>query len=193
MNRKTVLVFVFDGYADWEVALALTGLRQSGCYSIKTIALEKNPVVSMAGMRTIPDLDFLPHVDLKDIDSDSTAMVLLPGGLMWTNTKNSKIEIELLVQHCVDQNIPLAAIGDATIGLANQGILDDVPHASNGLETLKSLAPCYAGEEFYRDYPCVEFHSVITASSGGNREFAQTIFEVLGLDYKVYTPMVAVC
>jgi putative intracellular protease/amidase len=186
MKKKTVLIFVFDGYADWEVALAMTGIRQSNSYLIKTIALDKAAIVSMAGLRIIPDLDFFPHSDLNDIDRDNTAMIILPGGLMWTNIKNSKIEIELLVQHCIDLDIPIAAIGDATIFLASQGILNNIPHTSNDKEKLRCSALSYIGEELYRDLCCVEFHSVVTAGSGGHVEFAQTVFEVLNIDCSDY-------
>ena len=68
MNNKSVLIFVFDGFADWEIGHAAVGIRKSNTYTIKTIALTKEPVISMGGLQVLPDIDFIPEVDLCDID-----------------------------------------------------------------------------------------------------------------------------
>jgi len=38
--KKTVLLFVFDGFADWEPTYALVGINKSNSYNIKTIAID---------------------------------------------------------------------------------------------------------------------------------------------------------
>ena len=47
--RNTVYFFVFDGYADWEAALALCEIRRPGDFRVRTVALDRRPVQSMGG------------------------------------------------------------------------------------------------------------------------------------------------
>lgn len=121
-RRKTVYLFVFEGYADWDCAYATVGIRKSMEYDLKTIAMRKDPITSMGGINTMPDVDFRPEVDLADIDSGNTAMLILPGGTAWEERANEAITP--LVTHCLLNGIPVAAICGATLFLADLGILD---------------------------------------------------------------------
>lgn len=96
--KKTCYLFVFNGFADHETSLAATNIRQLGECDVKTIAITKDPVKAASGLTIIPDFDFIPDVDLIDIDSDNTAMLILPG---------IKDEIMPLVNHCLLNEIPI--------------------------------------------------------------------------------------
>src|SRR3954467_9368976 len=48
--RNIVYFFVFDGFADWEAALALCEIRRPGDFRVRTVALERRPVQSMGGL-----------------------------------------------------------------------------------------------------------------------------------------------
>ena len=49
---KQILVFIFDGYADWEPAYVCAQLNAPGTgYAVKTIGLDRAPKVSMGGFR----------------------------------------------------------------------------------------------------------------------------------------------
>ncbi|HTJ47995.1 MAG TPA: DJ-1/PfpI family protein [Cyclobacteriaceae bacterium] len=181
-KNKTVLIFVFDGFADWEIAHASVGIRKSNVYTIKTIALTKAPVVSMGGLQVLPDLDFIPEVDLCDIDGSNTAMLILPGGSMWEQQKNHMINC--LVAHCLKCNIPVASICGSTVMLADMGLLNNVLHTSNDVDYLKFLSPTYEGCEFYRSYQVVQDQNIITATGTASIEFARTIFETLNIDHE---------
>ena len=187
MNKKTVLLFVFDGFADWEPSYAMVGIRKSDCYTIKTIAIKKNPVISMGGMCIFPVLDFFPEVDLNDIDNTNTAMLILPGGTAWEENKN--LSIKPLIAHCIHAQIPIAAICGATVFLADMGLLDTVDHTSNDLDYIKGMSPSYQGECFYQDKPCVIGDNIITATGTASIEFAKTIFEVLDIYDNVNTSL----
>ena len=53
---KQILVFIFDGYADWEPAYVCAQLNAPGTgYAVKTIGLDRAPKVSMGGFRVTPD------------------------------------------------------------------------------------------------------------------------------------------
>ena len=52
---KQILVFIFDGYADWEPAYVCAQLNAPGTgYAVKTIGLDRAPKVSMGGFRVTP-------------------------------------------------------------------------------------------------------------------------------------------
>jgi len=180
--RKTIFVFVFDGYADWEISRALTEFRQSNCYLIKTIALKKVPIVSLSGMRVIPDIDFFPHIDLKDLDCNNTAMFIFPGGSIWTDDNHSKEDIRLLVAHCMDEHIPLAATGNAALFLAGQN-----SNLHDNFGTLKLPKVCYMG-----DYPDVQY-PVVIVDRVGNIALSQTISEALNTGDQAYVKMISCC
>lgn len=177
MNKKNVLLYVFDGFADWEASYATVGIAKSLTHRIKTMALDKSPVCSMGGINIFPDTDFIPETDLPDIDSSTTSMLILPGGDSWLSNQNP--DLYLLVTHCIQQNIPVAAICGATVFLANNGLLNAVHHTSNDLEWLKAVSSHYNGESFYQCQPYVKDKGIITASGINPVEFAESIFETL--------------
>lgn len=173
MKKKTVLYFVFDGLADWEASHALSGIRKSNTFRIKTIALDKSPKNTMAGVTILPDIDFIPWVDLHDIDSSNTAMLILPGGTAWCGNINDCIAD--LVLHCIRQEIPVAAIGEATTFLAG---LQAPEHTRNDYAHLQVTSPRYDGGTRDR-VQAVREDAIITANSAAPIEFAREIFEML--------------
>ena len=177
MAKKTVFYFVFDGLADWEASHALTGINKSNKFRIKTIALDKSPKQSMAGVTILPDVDFIPWVDLHDIDASNTAMLILPGGTGWRDNANDGIAD--LVLHGIRQQIPVAAIGDAAAFLAELQLLDYVGHTCNDNAYLPSASPRYAGEDRYRMKHAISDHGIITANGTAAIDFAREIFETL--------------
>ena len=177
MTKKTVYYFVFDGLADWEASHALTGISKSNKFRIKSIALDKTPKRTMAGVCILPDVDFIPWVDLHDVDASNTAMLILPGGTAWREDMNQGIAD--LVLHCIRQEIPVAAICDATTFLAGLQVLDHVEHTSNDYEYLQVMAPHYNGGNYYRVRQAVRDNGIITANGTAAIEFAHEIFETL--------------
>ena len=179
LKRKICYLFVFDGFSDWEASYATVGIRKSNDYVVKTIAMSREPVRSMGGMTVVPDLDFIPEVDLQDIDATNTGMVILPGGRAWEEKRNG--QITPLVAHCMLHGIPVAAICGATVFLADLGLLNRAAHTSNHVSYLESFSPAYRGLSLYRHSPSVKTDLLITARGTAAIEFAQDIFETLGI------------
>jgi putative intracellular protease/amidase len=180
MKKKTVYLFVFDGFADWGPAYALVGINKSKAYAIKTIAIDKSPVKSMGGICIFPDLDFLPDTDLNDIDPSNTAMLILPGGVAWEEKTNEAIAP--LVVHFIENRIPVAGICGATVFLADLGVLNTLEHTSNALGYLHAFSSEYHGDAFYQYRPAVSGGQVITASGTAAVEFAAAIFDSLKIN-----------
>src|SRR2546430_11212876 len=64
MPQQIAYIFVFDGFADWEPPSALAELRRTFGFETKAIGLSRDPVVSMGGLRVVPDLqltEIQPH------------------------------------------------------------------------------------------------------------------------------------
>ena len=91
--RKICYLFVFNGFDCRAMCV-----RETSEYRLKTIAINKEPIRSSNGITIMPDLDFIPDIDLIDIDSDNTAMLILPG---------ITDEIMPLVNHCLLNDIPV--------------------------------------------------------------------------------------
>jgi hypothetical protein len=177
--KKAVLHFVSDGFADWQASHALVGIRKSDCYTVKTIALEKECVLSMSGMQVLPDLDFIPVVDLKDIDRNTTAMLILPGGDFWNRGRME--DIKLLVWHCLHHEIPIAAIGNAVIFLDQLKVEVSSDHSIFAFDVLLSAG-------LYQDSSlCSKSGLIVAATETAGIEFAKTIFEVLGIENNFHT------
>lgn len=179
MRKKICYLFVFDGFADYETSLAATGIRNSSDYQLRIIGIRKEPVRSMSGMTVIPDLDFMPDTDLDDIDKDSAAMLILPGGTAWEQGKNEAITP--MVAHCLLHGIPVAGICGATVFLAELGLLNRAVHTSNSMDYLTANSNVYRGQALYRAMPSVRSEFLITANGTAAVEFAQDIFETLGI------------
>jgi putative intracellular protease/amidase len=191
--KKTCYLFVFDGFADYEVSLAAAGIRKSDNYQLKTVAIKKEMVRSMSGLTIMPDLDFMPDTDLEDIDRDNTSMLILPGGRGWDKNAsrfypggspdrpgNNEL-ITPLVAHCLLHGIPVAGICGATIFLAELGLLNRAEHTSNHIDWLAANSKVYRGHALYRATPSVRTDLLITANGTAATEFAHDIFEALGI------------
>jgi putative intracellular protease/amidase len=178
--KKICYLFVFDGFADYEVSLVAAGIRKSDGYQLKTIAIKKEPVQSMSGMTIMPDLDFMPDTDLEDIDRENTGMLILPGGTAWEKRRNELMTP--LVAHCLLLGIPVAGICGATVFFADLGLLNRTEHTSNHIDWLAAVSSSYRGHALYRAAPSVKTEFLITASGTAATEFAHDIFETLGIE-----------
>jgi putative intracellular protease/amidase len=174
MKRRTCLLFVFDGYSDWEPALAIAGLQQFTDVEVKTFSIDGQAVTSMGNIKVSPDMS------LQQARSRDASMLILPGGNSWDEGANT--EILPLLKAYNEKKLPIAAICGATSFLAQHSFLDERPHTSNHLEFyLKKKVKEYKGDEFYRKEPCVVDDNLITANGTATVPFAEAIFTKLGV------------
>ena len=75
--KRNAYLFVFDGLADWEPALALCEIRKSGKYEVLTAGHSRATVVTMGGLKVLPD------IAIDAIDPRQTEIFILPGGNRW--------------------------------------------------------------------------------------------------------------
>lgn len=169
--KRDVLIFIFDGYADWEPAYICSELNsQETEYEVKTISLDKNPLYSMGGFRVIPDYS------VDDFPQEFSLLVL-SGGMAWMEHKNDAVLP--VVDHAVKSHIPVGAICNATNFMAEHGYLDHIKHTGNTLAFMKSQAPHYTGDAYYLEKQAVCDSGIITANGSGALEFAREILLLL--------------
>lgn len=168
---KTAYVLLRNGYADWEAASALAELRRTFGFSVRTMALTTEAVMSMAGLKVIPDLT------LAEFAPESAGILILPGGDSWTKTEVP--EVSKAAQTMIALNRPVAAICAATLALAHAGLLDNHSHTSNGRSFIGKYVSSYRGERLYQASQAVSDRFVITANGLAPFAFAAEIFRAL--------------
>jgi len=168
---NTACVLLRNGYADWEPASALAELRRTFGFSVKTIGLTLEPVVSMGGLRVVPDLS------LQEFEPESADILILPGGDSWI--EGEVREVSKAARTMVALSRPVAAICAATLALAYAGLLDEHSHTSNGRAFIAKYVSNYHGEKLYRASPSVRDGPVITANGLAPFAFAAEIFRAL--------------
>ncbi|WCN39258.1 type 1 glutamine amidotransferase family protein [Aneurinibacillus uraniidurans] len=181
--NNTVYLYVFDTMADWEIGYLSAELNSGRYYKkgltpskIVTMGIEKTPVITKGGLKILPDSK-LDECSIKNADA-----LILPGGDTWAETIHEPII--KIVEQCLKENIVVAAICGATVGLAKKGLLDSRWHTSNDLDYLKMICPTYTGEKYYKKESVVTDGKLITASGIAPLEFALHVLKSLD----VFTP-----
>lgn len=178
MNQKFVYLYMFDTMADWEIGYLTAELNSGRFYrkgiiphQIVTVAAQKAPVVTMGGLKILPDAA-LDECSFENVDA-----LILPGGDTWTETVHDPVLSR--AEQCLEKGILVAAICGATFGLARKGLLETRLHTSNDLEYLKMICPNYGGEQYYEQAPAVTDGKLITASGIAPLEFSTQVLKAL--------------
>jgi putative intracellular protease/amidase len=186
MTDTHVAILVFDGFADWEPAYVLTGLRRWGHLPVITYGYSKHVVTSMGGLHVLPDRS------IAEIVASETRLLLLPGGDAWL-TKYPRRLVHPILQALVGAAVPVAGICAGTVALARAGLFTDRAHTSNGASFLLEHASGYRDPGLYRNVLAVRDRGVISASGLGAVEFAREVFAELGIlseaDLQLYERM----
>jgi putative intracellular protease/amidase len=176
--KYLVYLYVFDTMSDWEIGY-LTAEINSGRYFKKgslplklvTVSDSKSAVTTMGGLRITPD------IQLAEFNFEDAAVLILPGGDTWLDAVHDSILS--IAEKCLGDNIIVAAICGATVGLGGKGLLNNRAHTSNDLSFLKAVCPGYTGEAYYKNQPAVTDNNLITASGIAPLEFAVQVFQRL--------------
>lgn len=172
--RDTVYFLIFDGFADWQAALALCEIRRPGDWRVQTVGFSLAPVVSMGGLGVQPELS------LDQLDPQRAALLIVPGGHLWQHGDGAPAVVAIRQLHAAGASV--AGIDSGVLALARAGLLDHCRHTGNWPEQLASHAPAYAGAEQYdADVLAVSDGGVISASHLGSVEFAREVIRALDL------------
>lgn len=172
--KNEILLLLTDRWCDWEASYAIAVANSFTDYTVKTIAIDNCPKLSMGGVKASVDYSISDYRNF-----DALAIVILPGGLSWE--ENDYGEIAGFIKKVQMINIPVAAICGATTFLGKHGFLDHTKHTGDSLELLQSQTG-YNGQLFYVPAQVVVDGGLITANETAAVEFAYEIFKLLKVD-----------
>lgn len=178
--KKEIIFVILNGFADWEAAhLAVcvnTGVKPGRPvkYTVKTLSLTQDPVISIGGFRVLPDYD------IHTLPEDYAGLVLV-GGDNWFSPEADSIVP--LVEKMIRENKLVAGICNASVFLGKHGFLNHVKHTSNALDYLKNIAgEKYTGEANYIEKQAVCDGNIVTANGTAQLEFCREILYALNAD-----------
>jgi putative intracellular protease/amidase len=172
--RDTVYFLVFDGFADWQAALALCEIRRPGDWRVQTVGFSMEPVVSMGGLCVVPD------ATLEQIDVARAALLIVPGGHLWQRGEGEPAVAAIRRIH--DAGAPVAGIDSGVLALARAQLLDRCRHTGNWPGQIASQVCVYTGAAQYdSEVLAVSDGGTITASHLGSVEFAREVIRTLDL------------
>lgn len=155
MSTKTCAAFIFDGFSDHELAIAVAGFQRTDNIVLETFATKGRVATSRTGLRT------MPHTSLSYMSPDDFDFLLLPGGRQWE--KGDNLEIFPLVTATAGRR-PIIAISEATLALADLGLLNDIPHTGIHPDYFERFCPDYEGASYYKTQPCIDAGMIITVN-----------------------------
>lgn len=178
--KKEIIFILLNDFADWEGAYIATCLNQGVMpgspvkYTVRTMSVTKDPVLSLGGFRLLPDYD------ISTLPEDYAGLVLI-GGMSWSTPEAE--QIVPLVEKAIKENKLVAGICNASVFLGKHGFLNDVKHTSNTLDYLKQCAgEQYTGEANYINKQAVRDGRIVTANGTAPLEFFREILHVLDAD-----------
>lgn len=172
--RDTVYFMVFEGFADWQAALALCEIRRPGDWCVRAVGFTPAPVVSMGGLIVQPELS------LAQLELDRAALLIVPGGHLWQRGEGAAAVTVIARLHAA--GAPVAGIDSGVLALARAGLLDHRRHTGNWPGQLAAQVPGYAGADQYDSAVlAVSDGGVISASHLGSVEFAREVIHMLDL------------
>jgi len=176
-TQKTIYLFVFDTLSDWEIGYTTAGINnpmmqlKPDQYTLKTFSIDGKPIRTIGGIKIVPD------ISMEEVLLSDAKMLILPGGVTWDKGGNK--EVAILAKQFHENNISIAAICGATLGLAKAGLLNTIPHTSNSKEYITYSG--YTGSDYYISTQSISDDGIITASGTAPLEFARDIFQELHL------------
>ncbi|WP_409300829.1 DJ-1/PfpI family protein [Peribacillus sp. SCS-155] len=161
MNKEKALLFIYEGFAEYEISAAISMLRDS--HTVVTISVDKGAVVSEAGLTIIPDLT-LNEAVLEDFE-----LLIVPGGNLLPI--ENKPELYEWVRVFVSQSKAAAAICSGAYVLARAGLLEGIPYTVSLTKNQRNFLGFFQ-EENYQYNSVVRYGNILTAQGHAYVDFA---------------------
>ncbi|MBJ6987133.1 MULTISPECIES: DJ-1/PfpI family protein [unclassified Devosia] len=166
-----ITIILTEGFSDWEIALISGAGRLFFAADIRFVSPNGGNLTSAGGMLV---------ADTGKLDVCSEGVLVVCGGTIWDAPDAPDISPVLLASKAAGATI--AAICGGTLPAARAGLLNAIPHTSNGDGYLAALVPAYAGAQHYiAQTKAIAADGVITAAGTAPVSFAAEVFAAAGL------------
>lgn len=169
-----ILLLLTDKWNDWEASYVIAVANSFSDYKVKTIGINKEPKISMGGIRANIDYSIDEYEDFSNL-----SILILPGGLSWMDSEYD--EIASFVKQVEIQNVTIAAICGSSHFLCRKGFLNDKKHTGDSFELFNNTEG-YDGSKLYIESQVVFDKGFLTANETAAVEFAYEIFKILEID-----------
>lgn len=169
---KTAILFLVDGYADWEGAYLASILNTSEEWTVKTASIQKE-VHSIGGFKTT--VDYLISELPESIDT-----FILIGGNNWQITDTTLLNT---VTSFLNSGLIVGAICGAVDYLAQNGLLTPYKHTGNALFLWADFKK-YTTPTHFVAVQCVSDQNLITANGTAALDFTEALLEKLNVETK---------
>ncbi len=163
----TTYVMLYDGFANFEVVLAMYLLRTG--MEVKTLGLTRETLRSIEGLTVVPDM---LASEVKILEED---VLIIPGGDPAVLEGNEAFYD--LIRQGDEVNTLLAAICSGTVHLARAGALKDREYTTSLSRTEDSP---FDPDLYVKKNVVVDGH-IVTAQPSGYAEFAITLGQLMDI------------
>lgn len=170
---KSVVVYLPEGFADWEGAFIMPELKEVK-RNVIIVSETGGPVNSIGGLKVSVDKG------LSSINSDDCEAFIMIGSDTWTDANLNQMALSRALEF-LKKDILVAGICGATLALARVGAYENYKHTSNAIEFMNYFLPTYLGKEKYEDKMVVRDRNLITAPGVGYLEFTLEIMKQLNI------------
>ena len=165
------LVFVYNGFSEYEVSLACQFLAHHG--EIITVGIDKEVIIGEAKFKIIPDITFT-NLQAKNYDA-----IIISGSMDFSDYLNAT-EVFSFLQKMNKENKVLAAICGGPFFLGRAGVLKGKKYTCNILAEDREELGVFKDGEFV-DIPAITDENIITAQGFATVDFAVSLGDRLGL------------
>lgn len=164
-----VYILLADGFEELEALAPCDMLRRAGVETRLVSVSEKLLVKGAHGIGVMADLT-LSEMNIRDIE-----MLVFPGGMPGAKNLDEHPRTDLLIRHCLEKDLFLAAICAAPMILGKRGVLAGKKATCfPGFEKFLSGATVVSDERVVRD------GNVVTAvGAGAAVEFGLKLVEIM--------------
>lgn len=167
---KTILCYLYDGFADFETVLVCSGLSGTEELEVVYIAYDNLPLKSSGGLTIFPDKTVSEITQTDEIDG-----LLIPGG----SEREMKPELQKLIKQLNKEKKLIAAICAGPEFLAKAGILKNKRYTTSQTTQVyeEEKKPDPFPRETYVESRIVQDGNIITAQGHAFLDFAFKIWD----------------
>ena len=170
--EQEILIFLYEGFAEFEITPLSWQVSEHLDYSVYTIAYDLNPIISSSGFTFISDKKVS---DVKTIEN--VAALIIPGGSLL----DLRESLSNLLKLCALNKILLAAICAGPQYFAATGILNNIKFTTS--RTPEKYIELKQEDPFlwdnYEEARIVYEQNILTAKGYAYNDFALKIWEIL--------------